>query len=73
MEIEDIEIKGDFIELNKLLKFSALVSTGGEASEAIKSSMVKVDNLVETAKRKKIRVGQLVSYMDETIRVTNTK
>ena len=65
----DFPIRGDFIELCKLLKAANLVMTGGEGKELVASGLVKVDGQVETRKRCKIRPGQLVEIEDTQLRV----
>ena len=64
-----IKIKGEFIELNKLLKFADLVPTGGVAGMLIANGEIKVDGKVELRKRCKIYRGQRVSYNGEIIEV----
>ena len=62
-------LKGEFIELNKLLKFSGLVSTGGEAKIFIDEGEVKLNGNVESRKRAKLKVGDLVEFRGETIKI----
>jgi len=52
----------DFIELNKLMKLLGLVATGGEANVRITNEEVKVNNVIEIQKRKKLRPGDVVSF-----------
>lgn len=63
----EFEIRGEYIELNKLLKICDLVSSGGEAGFVIKEGLVSVDGEIETRKRNKIRPGQRVFFNGETI------
>ncbi len=63
------EIRGDYIELMKLLKAANLVTTGGEGKMAVAEGLVTVDGETETRKRKKIRPGQVVVFQGETIEV----
>lgn len=57
----------DFIELNKLLKLLGLVGTGGEANVRITNQEVKVNNVIEIQKRKKLRSGDVVSFNSHQI------
>lgn len=68
MEIE-FELKGDYIELVKLLKVSGLCQTGGQAKIIISEGEVGVDGEVETRRKKKIRDGQIVEYGNSVIKV----
>ena len=55
--MEKILIKTEFIKLDSLLKFAALVGTGGEAKVVISEGMVKVNGEVCTMRGKKIYPG----------------
>lgn len=62
-------IRGEYIELIKLLKAAGLCGTGGEAKIAVEQGRVTVDGAVESRKRRKIRNGQVVVLDGERIRV----
>lgn len=64
----DLEGK-EYIELNKLLKILSLVESGGQANMFITEGHVTLNNNIETAKRKKIRAGDVVSFMENTVTV----
>ncbi len=66
----EVMIKGEFIELNKLLKIADIASSGGIAGMMITSGDVFVDGDVELRKRCKIRVGQTVQFDDIEFVVT---
>jgi ribosome-associated protein len=57
----------DYIELNKLLKLLGLVNTGGEANLRIVNQEVKVNDVVEVQKRKKLRQGDRISFEEHRI------
>lgn len=59
----------EYIELNNLLKIIGLVSSGGLAKSLIAEGLVSVDGTVELRKRCKIRVGQIVEFEGEQIKV----
>ena len=64
------ELNGkEFIELNKLLKIMGLVESGGQANLFIAEGQVQVDGEVETAKRKKMRAGAVIHFMENEITV----
>ena len=67
--MEKISIHTDFIKLDALLKFAALVGTGGEAKMVIADGMVTVNGEVCTMRGKKIHPGDVVSFADAEIRV----
>ena len=60
-------IRGDYIQLDQLLKATGLCESGGAAHAAIADGMVKVDAAVDTRKRAKLRPGQRVSFAGEEI------
>lgn len=60
-----VEISKQPVELYKILKFEALVTSGGEAKYVIAEGQVSVNGVVETRKRKKIVSGDIVSFGNE--------
>lgn len=61
MDREIIEITGEFIKLDSLLKFARITETGGIAKEIVQAGKVKVNGEVCTMRGKKIREGDVVS------------
>jgi len=57
------------VELYKILKFEGLVTNGGEAKAVIENGQVRVNNEVETRKRKKIVAGDIVEYGKEKLAI----
>ena len=62
MERETVSIETEFIKLDSLLKFAAVVGTGGEAKYVISEGMVSVNGEVCTMRGKKLRPGDKVSF-----------
>jgi ribosome-associated protein len=56
--------------LNKLLKITGLVGTGGEANTFIVDGEVLVNGAVETQKRKKLRDGDVVQFQGQEVKIT---
>lgn len=67
--MQDFQLQGEFIELNVLLKLLALAPSGGGAKALIAAGEVRVDGLVETRIRRKLRPGQTVSVANDEIRI----
>lgn len=65
-------LKGEYIELCKLLKAANLVMSGGEGKEVVAQGLVTVDGQPETRKRCKIRPGQAVEFNGNAIFVENS-
>lgn len=61
------EIRGEFIQLDQLLKTTGLCHSGGYAHAEIAAGKVQVDGVVETRKRAKLRPGQQVSYVEALV------
>ena len=62
-----LEVRGDYIQLDQLLKTTGLCHSGGFAHAEIAAGKVSVDGLVETRKRAKLRPGQSVVYADQSV------
>lgn len=60
MEKRIVKIHKTPVELCKIVKFENLASSGGEAKHFIASGFVRVNGIVETRKRKKIRPGDTI-------------
>ncbi len=59
----------EFIELNKLLKITRLVGSGGEANAVIEQGYIIVNKILETRKRNKLKVGDEVQFQDVVIEI----
>lgn len=59
----------EFIELNKLLKFLNLAESGGVANQMVLEGCILKNKEVETRKRCKLKVGDVISIKDENIEV----
>ena len=68
--METISINTECIKLDALLKYAALVGTGGEAKIAIAEGLVKVNGEVCTMRGKKIRPGDTVEFDRFSLQVT---
>ena len=66
----DVEISTEFIKLDALLKFAALVGTGGEAKYVIAEGLVEVNSEKCTMRGKKLHAGDTVTFAGETIKIT---
>ena len=62
-----LSVRGQYIQLDQLLKTTGLCHSGGFAHAEIEAGRVMVDGVVESRKRAKLRPGQRVSYGDETV------
>ena len=60
MQNRKFQLRGEFIELDHLLKIEGVSSSGGEAKMLVAAGKVKVNGAVELRKSCKIRAGQRV-------------
>ncbi len=63
------ELESEFVELYKILKFEGLTDSGGNAKQAIAEGRVSVNGEIETRKRKKIKAGDQIDFIDHHIDV----
>jgi len=60
-------LRGEYIELDKLLKAAGLAESGGRARMMIAEGLVQVDGQPELRKTAKIRAGQRVRLGEQEI------
>ena len=58
----DVEVNTVPVELYKILKFEGLVGSGAEAKAVVADGLVRVNDVVEIQKRKKIVAGDIVEF-----------
>lgn len=69
MQKENVAITTEFITMDKLLKFSGVADTGGQAFLMVEDGIVKLNNKLVTEKRKKVFPGDVVN-IDNQIELT---
>ncbi|MCO4814260.1 MAG: RNA-binding S4 domain-containing protein [Flavobacteriales bacterium] len=67
---EEFKIKGDYIELIQLLKAVGVAQTGGHAKLIVDDEIVFRNGELETRKRAKLVVGDLIEIEDSRILLT---
>ena len=67
--MEKIKINTEFIKLDSLLKFAALVGTGGEAKYVISEGLVSVNGEVCTMRGRKIYPGDRVEFAENILEI----
>ena len=68
--MENITITTEYIKLDALLKYAALVMSGGEAKTVIAEGEVRVNGEVCQMRGKKLRAGDTVTFAGKTLTVT---
>lgn len=69
MEHVEFELRGEYVELNQLLKLVGLCDSGGAGKMLVAAGAVRVDGQPELRKTAKIRGGQTVAVDGVEIRV----
>ena len=69
MKEQTVSIKTEYIKLDALLKYAALVGSGGEAKIRIQEGEVLVNGEVCTMRGKKLRPGDVVTLGGESVTV----
>jgi ribosome-associated protein len=65
----EFKLEGEFIPLIQLLKATGLVQSGGEAQTVVEDGLVKYNGAVDYRKRLKVRVGDVIDFMGQSIKV----
>ena len=65
MQKETIEITTATITMDKLLKFSGVANTGGQAFMMVEDGVVRLNGQLVTEKRKQVRPGDVVNIDDQ--------
>ncbi|MBS0446138.1 MAG: RNA-binding S4 domain-containing protein [Proteobacteria bacterium] len=64
-----LELRGEYIALDALLKATGIAPSGGAARQMIVDGHVQVDGIEERRKTRKLRAGQIVSVADAEVSV----
>jgi len=65
----EFKLEGEFIPLIALLKATGNVQSGGEAQTVVEDGLVKYNGKVDYRKRLKVRVGDVIDFMGQQIKV----
>lgn len=68
--MRESKIETEFIKLDQFLKYENLIGSGGEAKNVIQSGLVKVNGVVEKARGKKLRSGDVVEIFGEVVKIS---
>ena len=69
METLEFRLRGEYVALCDLLKLTGIAGSGGQGKAMIANGEVSVDGHPEGRKTAKIRAGQTVACLGQTIRV----
>ncbi len=69
MQAIEFRLRGEFVELDKLLKLTGVCASGGAGKVLVAKGEVRVDGQIELRKTAKLRAGQSVNVGDVLIHV----
>ena len=71
--MKEIEIYGDYIQLDQFLKKENIISSGGETGDFIKNHEIFLNGIIIQVKKKKIRLGDELSLDGEVYKIIEAK
>lgn len=71
--MKEIEIYGDYIQIDQFLKKENIISSGGETGDFIKNHEIFLNGIIIQEKRKKIRLGDELSLDGEIYKIIEAK
>lgn len=69
MNTQEFTLRGEHVALCDLLKLTGIADSGGQGKLMIANGEVSVDGKPESRKTAKIRAGQTVTCLGQTLRV----
>lgn len=63
------KVKGEFIQLNQLIKAIGWTENGAEANNLIEQGQIKVNGVVEYRKRNKLVAGDKVDFKNQSVQL----
>jgi ribosome-associated protein len=69
---QQFELQGEYIALCDLLKITGIADSGGQGKAMVAEGIVTVDGEVELRKTAKMRAGQVVECLGQTIKLIHS-
>ena len=73
MDTQEFTLRGEYVALCDLLKLTGIADSGGQGKLMIANGDVTVDGRPESRKTAKIRAGQTVQCLGQTVRVVSAE
>ena len=73
MDTQEFTLRGEYVALCDLLKLTGIADSGGQGKLMIANGDVTVDGWPESRKTAKIRAGQTVQCLGQTVRVVSAE
>ena len=65
--MESFKIKGEYIQLNQLIKAIGWCENGAQANNFIDNGLVKVNGVIEHRKRNKLIIGSKIEFNNQLV------
>ena len=65
--MESFKIKGEYIQLNQLIKAIGWCENGAQANNFIDNGLVKVNGVIEHRKRNKLIIGSKIEFNNQFV------
>ena len=65
--MESFKIKGEYIQLNQLIKAIGWCENGAQANNFIDNGLVKVNGVIEQRKRNKLIIGSKIEFNNQFV------
>ena len=69
----EFELKTEYIALCDLLKTEGIAESGGQGKAMVAEGIVTVDGEIELRKTAKIRAGQVIECLGQTVKVLTAR
>lgn len=67
--MEKFKIKGEYIQLNQLIKAMGWCENGAQANALIDEGLVKVNGVMEHRKRNKLIIGSVIEFNNQQVTI----
>lgn len=67
--VEEIKLRDEYIKLGQALKAAGLVESGVDAKIVISEGEVKVNDVVEYQRGKKLHHGDIVTFDNQSVKI----
>lgn len=63
--MENVKITTEYIKLDQFIKWVGICDSGANAKEMIADGQVKVNNMIESQRGKKLRIGDIIEISNK--------
>lgn len=67
--METFKLKGEYIQLLQLIKVMRWMNSGGEGKHLVDDGLIKLNGVVETRYRAKLKIGDIVEFQNIKVKI----